>query len=498
MTTRAAARAGLSILMLAAAGEISAQGVPAAGRDTVLLSLDEAIRLATDESEEIRLARSRIELAEAQVTATRADALPQLNANLGYTRTFASSFDTGESMTLPDSLMFSPDTTAPLEERVRYLERRVPTAALGGLGSLFGDLPFGRENVYNATITGSQTLYSGGRVGAALDIARSFREATRLNLVEEAAEIELQVRAAYVQALLAIELEDATAAALQQAEAFLEQERLREQAGQVSELEVLRAQVDRDNLRPQLIQVRNAAELALLNVKRLTDIPMSMPLRLTSGLESPSAEELAEVTLDAEVVTAQRASILAAEQQVLIGEQQVRIARGAFLPNVTLQTNYGRQLFPSSAIDFSGDWRTDWTVTLGVQIPIFQGFRRTAEVDRAQVELLQTRLQVAQLREAVQLEYQQALGEKRRAAEAITGRQSTVSVAQRVYELTELRYEQGLATQLEVTDARLALLQARTNLAQAIADYHVADAGIARATAGSAPAMPADPNGIRQ
>jgi len=54
-------------------------------------------------------------------------------------------------------------------------------------------------------------------------------------------------------------------------------------------------------------------------------------------------------------------------------------------------------------------------------------------------------------------------------------------VAQRVYDLTVLRYDRGLATQLEVSDARLSLLQARSNLAQAIADYHIADTGQATA-----------------
>lgn len=473
-----------------------AQGVAQAPRqDTVALSLDEAVRRALGQSEEIRLARSQLELAEAQVSTARAQALPQLNANLGYTRTFESAFNTGGGgFQIPDSLRFEPDTTASLAERVRYLERRAPNAGLGGIGQLFGNLPFGRENAYTATLSGSQILYSGGRVGAALNIARSFQEATRLNVAEETAELELQVRSAYFQALLAEAVEDATEAALAQAEAFLEQEQLRLRAGRASELEVLRAQVDRDNLRPQLVQARNAAELALLNVKRLTDVPMTQPLVLTSELAPPSPEELADVRLEPEVLTAQRAAILAAEQQVEIREEQVDIARGAFLPNIALQMNYGRQLFPSEPFQFDTEWRTDWAMTLGVQLPLFTGGRRLAEVQQAQVELQQARLQVAQLRESVQMQYQQALGEKQRAREAITARQATVGVAQRVHDLTVLRYEQGLATQLEVNDARLALLQARTNLAQAITDYYVADAGLTRAGADAdAGALPGRP-----
>jgi outer membrane protein TolC len=93
------------------------------------------------------------------------------------------------------------------------------------------------------------------------------------------------------------------------------------------------------------------------------------------------------------------------------------------------------------------------------------------------VQLEQSRLQLAQLEESVQLQYEQAYGEKRRALSAMQARQRTVDVAQRVYDLTVLRYERGLATQLEVSDARLSLLQARTNLAQAISDFYTADSG---------------------
>ncbi len=441
--------------------QVPGEAEKAVRQDTIVaLSLDEAVRRALNQSEEIRLARSQMQLAEAQVAITRSQALPQINANLGYTRTFASPFDFGGTEEVPDA---------------------------------FANLPFGRENAFVATISGSQILYSGGRVGSALEIARSFREATRLNLVEETAEIELQVRSAYYQALLARAVEQATDAALAQAEAFLEHERLRLRAGRASELEVLRAEVARDNLRPQLVQARNAAEIALLNVKRLTDVPMSQPVALTSELEVPSRDELADVRLEPEVLTAQRAAILAAAQQVEIREEQVDIARGAFLPNVVLQTNYGRQLYPSSAFDFDSDWRTDWTATLGVQLPIFTGGRRGAEVAQARVELDRARLQLAQLEDAVQLQYQQALGEKQRASEAISARQTTVQVAQRVYDLTVLRYNQGLATQLEVNDARLALLQARTNLAQAITDYHLADAGVTRAVADAGAGAPTRP-----
>lgn len=465
-----------------AAAATSARG------DTLALSLEAALARALGESQEIRLARSNVAVAGAQVTAARAAALPRLDGSVNYTRTFASPFSTGGGAVIPDSLRFEPDTGASLIDRVRYLEDHAPNAGLGGLGSLFGNLPFGRKNSYVAALSGSQALYSGGRVGAALRIAGEYQEAARLGLDEETAEIVLQTRSAYVRAQLARELERIARAALEQAESFLAQERLRLETGTTSELAVLRAEVSLANLRPGLVEASNAASLATLDLKRLVDVPLDRPLALTTQLAQPAEAQLAEARLEPEALVSGRAAVQAAERQVAIRAQQVRIARGAYLPSVDLRVNYGRQLFPDQVFDFSGQsWRTDFTAVVGVSVPIFSGFRSQAELQQARIALDQERLRLGQLRESVQLQYEQALGERQRAAADLSARQLTVSQAQRVHDLTVLRYEQGLATQLEVSDARLSLLQSRTNLAQAIADFHLADARVVRAVGRQAP-----------
>lgn len=480
-----------------ASSPAQAPAVRPAADTTVVLSLEDAVARAVGQSEEVRLARAAVDLADAQVTAARSAALPQLDATVAYTRTFESAF-AGGGITIPDSLRFNPDPTAPIEERVRYLEENSDRAALGALGGLFGNLPFGRPNAYTAALNGTQVLYSGGRVGAALAIARAFGESARFTYQEAVAEIELQVRSAYYRAALARELESIAQAALDQAESFLGQQRLRFDAGTASELEVLRADVSTENLRPQLIEARNAAELATLDLKRLIDIPLTQPVRLTTALVAPAPGDALPREAEVAAVT-RRAAIESAERLVSIREQQVRIARGSFLPQIGLSGTYGGQLFPEQPLSIGGEtWRRDVSATIGVQIPIFSGFRRQAELAEARVGVTQARLQVAQLREAVQLETEQARGERERALASIAARQRTVEQAQRVHDLTVLRYESGLATQLEVSEARLALLQARTNVAQAIADYYIADAGFSRAVglpsrvsaAGPQPAAP--------
>ena len=464
-----------------------------ANADTVTLTLESALSRAVGESQEVRLARSEVALADAQVTAARSAALPQLSGAFNYTRTFDTPFRVAQP-TLPDSLRFDPDPTKSIEERVQYLEDRVPTAGLAGLGSLFGNLPFGQANAYTASLTGSQPLYAAGRIGAAMRIANHYRTATQLGLTEATAEIVLQTRTAYFRALFAQELEAIAAAAVEQAESFLRHERLRFESGTAAELDVLRAEVALENLRPQLIEASNSRSLATLDLKRLVDVPLEQPVRLATVLAAPSQAELAAPELSPERLLAQRAAVQASERQVLIREQQVKIARSQLLPSVDLRVNYGRQLFPSNVFDFSGQpWRTDFTATVALSLPIFNGFRTQAEVRQAQVTLEQERLRLTQLRENVQLQYEQALGERQRAAADMSARQRTVDQAQRVHDLTVLRYEQGLSTQLEVSEARLQLLQSRTNLAQAITQFWLADAGFTRAI-GSTPRITGSTN----
>ncbi len=457
---------------------------PQTASDTVRLSLDLALARVNAESEEVRLARSGVGLADAQVRAARAAALPQLDGNASYTRTFATPFAMG-GFTLPDSMRFEPDPSRPLEERVAYLEDKAPLAGLGGIGQLFSSFPLGQTNTYVAALSLSQPLYTAGRVGAALKIAREYKAASEYELQEQLADAERNVRRAYFSALLAQELERIADTSLAQATAFRDQVQLQLDAGQASELDLLRADVALENIQPQLVQAKNGASLALLDLKRLVNLPIEAPLMLTTPLTVSDAQLAAAAAPSDAALLAGRAALRIAERTVRIRESQLSMASKAWLPSLDFRMAYGKQLFPQRVFDFSDQWRTDWTATLAMSVPIFDGFRRGSEKTQAQITLDQERLRLAQLTEQLRLQYEQAVSERQRAASAIAARRRTVDQADRVHELTVLRFERGLSTQLEVADARLALLQARTNHAQAVADLLLADSDVARALAGT-------------
>ncbi len=456
-------------------------GQEAPGSDTLYLSVEAAVERALRESEEVRRARAQLAQAEAQVVQATAGALPQISSNLTYNRAIRTIFDEMRGPPpLPDSLIppaFDPDK--PPEERFDLLSGLM---ARDFMTALFQGLPFGRRNTYIATLSLAQPLYVGGKVGAALKVARHFRAAAEDQVEEAEAEVTLQVRSAYFTAALARRLLEIARESRRVAEAHFRQVEAFHAAGTASDFDLLRARVDLENRDPIVIQAENGATLALLELKRLANLPADRPVVLTTPFEP----EIVEVDVEAlRRAVARRPVLRAAQEAVAMREQAVRIARGDGLPTVTLVANMGFQAFPESAVPpgFDG-WRKDWSAALAISVPIFDGFRTRGRVDQARADLKLARLDEAQLREGLEIQLEAALAAYRAARAQIQARRQTVAMAERALDLAETRFANGLATQLEVSDAALLLDQARVNEVQALHDYVQALARLERLAGG--------------
>ncbi|HSJ23758.1 MAG TPA: TolC family protein [Longimicrobiales bacterium] len=456
MESRTGLRPAAVALLVALASPAAGQQAP---RDTVALTLQEAVALALSTSEEIATARTQRALADAQITQARAGAFPQITGNVVYNRTLASLFD---------NIQFGPEPE-PGEEPGE---------------NPFANLPFGRENAWSATLQITQPLYTAGRVGTALAIARNVRAAADFQVEESQAEIALQVRQAYFQTVLADEMVDIAREAFELADATLRQVELFRQQGTAAEFDVLRARVERDNLEPGIIEAQNARRLAELNLKRLIHLPAEQPIEPVTAL-TPVISDVDRAELRASLN--RRPALRALNEQVAAREGAVRIARADYLPSVGAAGNFTYQAFPTGLSPLDTDWRRDWSVAVQASVPLFNGFRTKGQVDQARAELRLAELQQAQVRQGLELELEAALGEFDAARARIEARRATVAQAERTLELAELRFRTGLATQLDISNARLLLQQARVNEAQSLFNYLNALARLERVSGGEVP-----------
>jgi outer membrane protein len=460
---------------------LAAQQAPArAGREPLRLSMADAVRRALETGDEIRIARAQVRQARGQVTQAWASALPEVRGSLTFQRTFASVFQ-GSGQTGPPIRPYSPDTTASLADRIRYLEEEDTLILRRGIGALFGSLPFGRLNTYTATLTLTQTLFQGGKVGAGIRGAHAFERAAQATLDDTQEDLAYRVKLAYLNALFAQRMLEISEATQAQVNEHLRTVTVNHRVGATGDYDLLRSQVESANQEPQVIASRNTLESAQLELKRLINVAVDQPVELTTAVltEADSLPDVDLVALDAE--TPDRSSIAAAEANAEFRRQAVRVYRGDSYPALKFTMNYGGQAYPSGVFPTYGEFRKDWNASISLSMPLFDGFRNHGIVEQARAELMRAEAQASQAREGVAIQVAQARSELDRARALVGARRQTVAQASRAYHLADVRYTNGIASSIEVSDARLALQQARVNEAQSTRDYLVAMAGLERA-----------------
>ena len=447
------------------------------------LTLDEALSLGADASEAVGIARAGVERALGQQKQARSELYPQLSGSASYTRTLASQFsaavdDSGSSgPPAPECRHFTGNPDLPIGERVDSLESALECAADQDPFALFSDLPFGRENQYSIGLQASQTLFAGGRVRAQSRVADAALRSARIALQSEEAVLTLDITRAYYDAVLADRLLTIADSTLAQAERTLENTRLAEEVGNVAEFELLRATVARDNARPAVIQGRANRDVSMLRLKQLLELPAndSLVLATTLGDSSnvlPPPSVIAEQQGD--TATESRAFVRLASENVAIREGQLDVADAGRWPTLRLSSSYARLAYPDEVVPAWGDFVSDWTVTLGLTVPLFTGGRIAGERQVARADLDEARLQLKQAQELAQLDARSTEAELDAASAAWEASAGVVEQAQRAYAIAEVRYQEGISTQTELGDARVQLQQAVANRAQSARDLQVA------------------------
>lgn len=468
------------VLSLAAATAAPARAQQPAPGDTLRVSIQDAVARALDVGDEVRLASSRSEAANAQLGQARATALPSLRMNTTFTHVYEN-------------------------------------ARAQAVGQIFN-----QPNTYNVNFNLSAPLFQGGRISAGVRGANRLRGAARADVEQARADVTLGVLRAYLDALFADRLVQIQRENVALAEARVRQVEQLEHAGRASRYDVLRARVERSNLEPAAIRAAGDRDLALLELKRLINLPASQPLRLVSPV---SAEAVAALAQQAGAVTPAAdsaavggiASVRAAQLRAEATRAGVAVARADYLPTLSAFVTSGFQAFPTdwriptnrgalepvacpagSAADRvctqqNGGWFTDRSLGLQVSWPVFDGFRTRSNVALARAQADVAEAQAAQAREAAAVELARARTDLETARAQFAATRLNVAEAEEAFRLASIRFSRGLSTQLDVSDAQLALATARSNEARATHELYLAAAGVARALGRPIPLLPAAP-----
>jgi outer membrane protein len=444
-TTRLAIPISVIAALAIAPSRLASQQGPtsASGR----LTLTEAWAKAESRNDYIAIASARSERAAGGALETSSSRKPRLSAFSAYDRTLRSEFD---------GLMgFSPDTTAPSDEES-------------------AEIPFGSAHAYRAGLTASYTVFSGGRGLAQSRAAAATRRSAEIGERTTRAQVRLDVTEAYYDAMLAERLHAIAAWTFEQAESTYRRVAMLSEAGRVPEFDVVRAKAMRDRGRPAVIQRRAERDIALLRLRQLLHVPASTPLNLPADiLDNLAAFPSLGGELGTREWVTRRAAVRDATEAVTQREQALHASEAGRLPAVALTSTYERVAYPLEGTPSWKSSRANWTVGARLELPLLTGGRQRGSDMQARADLDAARARLRLTRDAAELDTRASLARLAAAEASFEATRATVQEAERAYEIATLRYKEGMSIQLELSDARLLLEQARADQARAARDVSI-------------------------
>lgn len=426
MPRQTAAIAALSFL-LAPALATQARGEP--------LSRAEAVRVALEKNPEVRRAQAEQRRLRGLVREARADALPDV-AFLGSALRYRD----------PSLLNSSSFDAFPAE--LRDSLRPIPANLFEGMGTL------------------RQTLWS-FKLGHAIAAARLGASYGEEDLRRSRQAVALSAMRAYDTYLLALERVRVAENTVRQKERHLEVARHRREAGVVTDLDVLRTQVDLENNRALLLRLGGQAELSrgALNAAMLR--PIDAAVEPTDRLEyRPWSVPLDEAVEKAWADRPEARAVVLAER---IRDRLVGVARGESRPSLELNGAWGFSVREPSNF-FDGDFAR-WSASVTLRVPVFDGLRTAARVAQARAERDKAAQDRLALENQIRLEAKDAVDRLRVAGSVLEAAELNLTQAQKALEMTEANYRHGAATTLDVVDAQAALAFADSNRVEALFEH---------------------------
>jgi len=324
----------------------------------------------------------------------------------------------------------------------------------------------------DARITGQQSVFDFSSIRR-FQASKAGVAAAKSDVDGTAEQVAAQVARAYLAAVKADTDVETAQANVDLSQALLNQSENEKAAGTGTGIEVTRARVQLANDRQHLVEVRNTRRAAHLRLLRAMNARLDTQLQLTDKLRYEPVD----------AVTLEQAQAQALKERPDYKAQQERERNAGFsasatklerLPSVAAFADYGSI---GTGIDNALPTRT---YGISVKVPIFDGARRDARRAESASEYRAEKLRTADLKEQIQLDVRLALDSLASAEEEVKVAQEGLALSENELAQARRRYDAGVATGVEVTDAQTRLERARDNQTAALYNHGVARIDLAQ------------------
>lgn len=358
----------------------------------------------------------------------------------------------------------------------------MPQASLVSSGLRTGGTSFigptARLATYNnfaAGFQGQMLIFDFGKSISKLNSAADLADASQYDLDNTIQTIELNTTIAYYNYLQSKRIDDVNMEIVRQSEEHLKESKSFFEVGRKPQFDVIKAETDLANARLNLIRSKNNIKLALLQLADLMGVKLNDNVILKDNLENnqKSGFELNDAMTEA---FKNRPDYLSSLLRLEANKSLVTSAWTTHLPSINATGTYNWKGF-----DLGQKFNNGWTLGLSFSLPVFQGWGIDAAVQIAKANLKSSEYSNEYLKQQIILDVQQQYLGYSEAEERILAGKKLVEQAEETLKLAEGRYSSEVGSAIEVTDARVTLLNAQISYIQALYDSKISLARLKKA-----------------
>ncbi|GJM35053.1 MAG: transporter [Saprospiraceae bacterium] len=345
-------------------------------------------------------------------------------------------------------------------------------------GDFFGQpgesiaVKFGTRYNMTGTVEANQLLFNKSFF-TGLKAAKVSQELYQMNTFKNKEDLIYNIAQIYLQLQITDRQKDILTANLERIDQLLEITQVQFEEGIVKKIDVDQLRVNRTNL---LTEKQNA-ELGYSQQLNLLKFYMGMDIRKDLQV-AEFVEENQQYPLSDQLVLAENTNLRLLEKQQALTMLELENIRAGYYPSLSAFARYGYQsqtdkLLSSKNGEGSGFWTGSWGLTL--QVPIFDGFQKKNQVQQNIIRQDQLRLDIKQATLSSQMEFVNASDEVQLNKALITQQKANMELAEELYGVSSLSYQEGVAPLTELLNAETSLKEAQTQYLTALLQLHLAE-----------------------
>lgn len=345
------------------------------------------------------------------------------------------------------------------------------TARGGYYDSADGAAP---HNTHSNGFDASIPLYTGGKLSGTIEQAVQNYKSSEYGVDESYQAVKLSATNGYYSVLEAIDTVKLSKESVERLSAHLQNVQAQYDVGVVARVDVLRSQVELADAEQTLIKAQNAYDLAVADLNNIIGMPHGTELKVTESLQYNKYDNPMENCIN--FALANRPELFQAEAGIEAAKASVKVAKSGYMPQVAASASNDW-----SSANWPGDDGENWGVGISVSMNVFDSGVTAAKVRAAEANLYKAEETYRQTKDSVQLDVRNSYLSLREAEKRIATSKVAVESAQEDYRISQLRYQAGVGTNIDVMDSQVALTQAQNNYVQALYDYNTSSASLAKA-----------------